>query len=554
MLLAGLLPVLALGADGGVRAVDSAPDDGSALPAPESDPPPPSDGTTSATDAGAADAPTSGAMEIESFEPASAGAMTIEGFEPVDAGLTAAPVETFTTKPSGPTARVYGWTSACAAVDTRFDSPRGAPLAENVGEARLRGVLGVDVKLTDAVRVVLEGRAQVRGATQRELDRVKGFFEPMLGDAYVDLYTPKVDLRFGNQRVALGANAALAPADALNPRDLREGFLRGELDEALLPVFALRAQGELGGFSWLAAYVPFFTPHRYFVFGQDEALLQPGLGPALDTTRLDPSVEDFVQDRVLETVRPPPFAGDVALRLSRPGRVRLGASWVWMNEKLPRVRMDPELASLLSAQAAGRATDPAAAVSVLNRFQAGETLYRGTYARQHLFSLEASALLGPGQLDVDLTYSPRQTFFNADFEPVDKAAVTWVVGFSQASDSPVTYAVSYLGMAIPDVGAREQLILLEPATAVGAARTGVFHLFVGTLGGEVWKDRLELSVRVAFEPIQRSFAFSPRVTYLGLEGLQVFFAAEISEGAAWSPLGYFDRNDKLLVGARYEFL
>ncbi len=533
VLLAGLLPALALADDGGA----------------ESDAPVADAGVGAGADAGA-----DAAMTLEAFEP-EIPAMGIDGFEPEPAATAASPapaLEPFAARPTGPTARVYGWASGSGALDTRFDSPRGAPLAENVAEARLRAVLGVDVKVTEQLRVVLEGRAQVRGATQREFDRLKGFFEPMLGDAYVDLYTSKVDLRLGNQRVALGANAALAPADALNPRDLREGFLISELDEALLPVFALRAQGELGGLSWLAAYVPFFTPHRYFVFGQDEGLLQPGLGQAFDNTRIDPSIEDFVQDRVLETTRPPPFAGDVALRVSRPGRVRLGASWVWMNEKLPRVRVDPELAALLSAQAAGRSPDAATAVSVLNRFQAGETLYRGTYARSHLFSLEASTLLGPGQLDVDVTFTPRQTFFDSDFRPVDKAAVTWVVGYSQASDSPVKFAVSYLGMAIPEVGAREQLVLLEPATAVGAPRTGVFHLFLGSVGGEVWKDRLELSVRAAFEPIQRSFALSPRVTYLAVPGLQVYFAAEIYEGAAWSPIGYFGRNDRLLVGARYE--
>ncbi|HEY0882835.1 MAG TPA: DUF1302 family protein, partial [Archangium sp.] len=271
-------------------------------------------------------------------EEADGGGMVIEGFEPfeeVDAGaiVDAGVIETFSNAPKGPTARVYGWTAAYAAVDTRFDSERGAALAENVAEGRLRAVLGVDVKLNEHVRLVLEGRAQVRGAAQREFDRAKGFFEPMLGDAYLDLYTSKVDLRVGNQRIPLGANAALAPADALNPRDLRE--TSGELEDALLPVFAIRAQGEVGKLSWLAAYVPFFTPHRLFVFGQDEGVLQPAFGRTFDNRRINPSVEDFLQDRVLETERPPPFVGDVALRVRAPvGPVKVGASWGWMNEKM----------------------------------------------------------------------------------------------------------------------------------------------------------------------------------------------------------------------------
>ncbi len=382
----------------------------------------------------------------------------------------------------------------------------------------------------------------MRGATQRDFDRVKGFFEPMLGDAYVDLYTRWVDVRIGNQRIPLGANTALAPADALNPRDLRE--TAGEPEDLLLPVFAVRAQGEVGQLSWLAAYVPFFTPHRYFVFGQDEGLAQPAFGRSLDTTRIDPSVEDFLQDRLLETQRPPPFAGDVALRVWRRGRVNLGASWVWMNEKLPRVSMDRELQRA--------ASDQAAAVSVLNRAQAGETLYQGNYARQHLFSLEGSALLGPGQLDLDVSYSPRQTFYDASFTPVSKHSVTWVASYSQASDSPVLFQVSYLGMAVPDIGADEQLMLLEPATAAGAPHTAFFHLFLGFVGVSLWDERIELGVRASFEPVQLSFSIAPRVSWQPVEGLKVFLSAELFEGRPWTPFGYFDRNDRVLAGVRYE--
>lgn len=495
-------------------------------------------------------------LALEAFAPVEMGGLdggpglAVEAFTP--AAEPGPPLDAFAPLAAGPTVRSWGWVAGAGALDTRFDSPRGAPLAENVLEGRLRAAVGLDAKLSERVRVVLEARAQVRGAAQRELDRAKGFFEPTLGDAYLDLYAPHVDVRLGHQRVPLGANVALAPADALNPRDLRESLVAGELEDALLPVFAVRAQGEVGAVGWLAVYAPFFTPHRAFVFGQDEALLQPGLGLAVDTRRVDPSVEDFVQDRVLETERPPPFLGDVALRVQRAGRVKVGASWVWMNEKLPRVRMDGELAAVLAAQAAGRPVDQAAALSVVNRLQAGEVLYRGSYARTHLFSLEASALLGPGQLDVDVTFSPRQTFVGADLSPVDKAAVTWVVGFSQASDSPLVYSVSYLGLAVPGVGAQEQLLLLEPATAVGGARTGVFHVLLGTVAWRVWQERLELSLRAAFEPIQRSFGLGPRVTWRAREGLQLYLAAEVSQGAAWSPFGYFDRNDRVLVGARYD--
>src|SRR6185295_10033921 len=96
-----------------------------------------------------------------------------------------------------------------------------------------------------------------------------------------------------------------------------------------------------------------------------------------------------------------------------------------------------------------------------------------------------------GQLDVDMTYSPRQTFYDQNFAPVDKAAVTFVASYSQASDSPFLYSISYLGMAIPDINAYEQIILLEPATSVGKPHTAFFHLFIGLVGLTVWEKRLE---------------------------------------------------------------
>lgn len=475
------------------------------------------------------------------------GVIGVEAFEAVQDP----PVEVFESEVSAPTVRVYGWAAGYTALDTRFDSVRGEALAENVFEARARAVLGVDVSLNEHLRLVVEGRAQVRGAAQRDFDRAKGFFEPMLGNAYVDLYTSKVDLRVGNQRIPLGANVALAPSDALNPRDLRDTSL--ELEDALLPVFAVRAQGEIGKVSWLAAYVPFFQPHRLFVFGQDEGLAQPAFGPSIDNRRVDPSVEDALQDRLLETRRPPPFAGDLALRVSANGRVKVGASWVWMNEKTSRVRLDPELASVLSAQAAGRKVEQAAAVSVVNRYQAGEVLYQGSYARMHLFSAEASTLVGPGQLDIDVSFTPRQTFYDATFSPVDKKALSWVASFSQASDSWLVYSLSYLGMAVFDVGAKEQLVILEPATSVGASRATFLHLFIGFLGVSVWNKRFEFSARGTFEATQQSFSLTPRVTYQGIEGLQLYLALELFEGNPWSPFGYFSRNDRVMLGARYTF-
>ena len=481
-------------------------------------------------------------------------AAVVAAFAPVDAGMIVeAEVEQFEAASSDPTVQVTGNVQGAAAVDTGWESPKGAELAENVWGLQLRARLAVDVKLSPSLRLFVEGKAWMRAGSQRDLDRSKAFFEPMLGEAFVDLYTSWVDVRVGTQRIAMGANAALAPADALNPKDFRVGLLSQDADDGVVPVFAVRARGEVGRVAWMAAYAPFFTPSRFTLFGQDEALLQPALAPALPTKRIDPTVEDVVQERLIETKRPAAFAGDVALRVVSTGRIKVGASWAWINEKLPQVTIDPELQTLLSSQATGRAVDPAVAVSVQQRLSAGTPpLFVGEYLRQHIFSAEGSMLLGPGQLDVDVSYSPRQTFFDANFAPINKSAVTWVVGYSTAEDSALIWAVSYLGMAVPGVGGTEQVLLLEPATAVGSERIAWFHLFLGNVSYTLWKERFVLELSAGFEPVQRSFTLAPRLTFQGIDKLKLWIAADFFEGSPYSPLGYFGRNDQIAVGARVE--
>ncbi len=472
----------------------------------------------------------------------------LETFEPVSA-----PLEEAAAAPAGgPTVQVSGSLQLQWGVDTGFEPQRSDGLSEHVMDARGRASLATDVKLSASLRLLVEGRALWRAGAERGLERAKAFFEPTLGEAFLDFYTSGVDFRVGQQTLAFGANAAFAPTDVLNPRDLRESLVLTEPEEVKVPVFAARALGELGPLSLTLAWVPFFVPHRYSVFGQDEALLQPGLGRGLPFG-VDASIEDALQPHLLETERPEafPYLGDVGLRAtSRLGALTLGGSWVWGSEKLPQVRLDPELEAVLSAQERGEAPDAALLLSVQERLRAGETLATGRYGRQHVFGLEASALVETAQVDVDVGFSPAQMFSDARLRPLRKAAVTWVLGVSQAEDSDFLYSVTYLGLAVPGVKAEELLVLLEPGTARGVERTAFFHLLVAEARYTLLDGEVELGLRGAFEPVQRSFALAPRVGWRLKEWLSVGLAAEVYAGKPYSPLGYFGRNDQLVGSVR----
>ncbi len=461
-------------------------------------------------------------------------------------------LEAFEEPVAGPTVQVSGSLRLLAGVDTGFESQRSDGLSEHVMDARGQASLVTDVKLSASMRLLVEGRALWRAGAEHGLERGKAFFEPTLGEAFLDFYTSRVDLRVGQQTLAFGANAAFAPTDVLNPRDMRESLVLTEPEDAKLPVFAARALGGVGPLMLTAAWVPFFTPHRYAVFGQDEALFQPGLGVSLPFT-MDPSIEDALQPRLLETERPEafPWLGDVGLRAtSEIQGVRVGGSWVWANEKLPQVRLDPELDAVLRAQGRGETPDAALLLSVQERLRAGEALVTGRYARQHLFGLEATALLGSVQLDVDVGFSPAQTFIDERLRPLRKPVATWVVGVSQAEDSDFIYSATLLGLAVPGVEAEELLVLLEPGTARGQARTAFLHLLVAEARYAPQGSDWEVGFRGAFEPVQRSFVLAPRVGWRFTEHLGVGLAAEVYAGKPYSPLGYFGRNDQIVGSLR----
>lgn len=448
-----------------------------------------------------------------------------------------------------PTALVRGDVRLVGGVDTGFEPPREDGLGEHVVDGWGRASLATDVKLSPALRLVVEGRAFWRAGAQRGLARPKSSFEPSLGEAFLDVYTRHVDVRVGQQTLAFGANAVFAPTDVLNPRDLRQGFLLPAPEEAKLPVFAARALSTVGPLTLTGVWVPFFTPNRYDVYGQDQALLQPPLGVEVPLTG-DASVEDWLQPHLLETERPG-LPGDVGLRVTGELKgVKLGGSWVWAHEKLPQVTFDPELDALLRAQERGEPVDTALLLSLQERLRAGEALYTGRYARHHVMALEASRLVGPVQLDVDVGFSPKRTFYGDRLRPLRKPAVMAVMGVSQAEASDLVYSVAYTGLAVPGVGAQELLLLLEPGTARGTERTTFFHLLVGDVEYTLLGGSLEVGLRAAFEPLQRSFLLAPRVGWRVTEHVRVGLSAEVYAGPRYSAFGYYDRNDQLLGTVR----
>jgi hypothetical protein len=231
------------------------------------------------------------------------------------------------------------------------------------------------------------------------------------------------------------------------------------------------------------------------------------------------------------------------------GALTLGGSWSWTVEKLPQVTLDPELARVLADRAAGQQPSGAALVSLQQRFEDGQQLWTGRHVRNHVFAGEASALVGSAQLDVDVGFSPAQTFVDDRFRPVRKAAWTAVVGLGQADpDSDLLYAVSWMGVAVPGVASDELLLVLEPGTARGRARWAWDMGVLGTVAYRALDKRLEVGVRAALE--LRGVGISPRISWQASDRVTLLLAAEIYDGRSWSLFGLLGRNDQVIAGVQ----
>ena len=123
-----------------------------------------------------------------------------------------------------------------------------------------------------------------------------------INEAYVDIYTGKVDFRLGVQKFAWGRLDEISPTDILNTEDLTEGGTNDEIERKIgvpamkMDVYSDLANVELG---WIPVYVPYRLPQP------DERWFPNVLKPpdVIKTNTLDIPVNTSYQDIDLPPVR-----------------------------------------------------------------------------------------------------------------------------------------------------------------------------------------------------------------------------------------------------------
>jgi len=367
-------------------------------------------------------------------------------------------------------------------------------------------------------------------------ESVRGVIEPQLYEAYVGLFSPRLDVRIGQQRLAWGNADFLSPNDVMNARDLRDPFL-SEDELRHIPTLMLRADWDLGFATLQGVVEPGYTPDRYDVYGSNWAIVQPdaprwarGLSNLAGRT-LDPSLQEPAQ-RFLQATRYPKndFTAPV-----------LGARLFWSVAGLdvnyyyqygfdgPLVEMDPSFAASLAGvdwSSAGLAD----LQPWLAAIDAGKPPLSVSFIRRHHVGVDVAKTVGPVALRLDAAYQTKRVFLRRD-----------VTGFV----SPTLQCVL---SAEYQTGDKDKLALLELAYThlVDASATRLLIYDQDTLG-LVADVRWPLLGILGFE-LRGLLGIRPRNAIVQPELNLKFQPWTISLGALWlggeeDSLGhYFRRN------------
>ncbi|HKK10632.1 MAG TPA: DUF1302 family protein [Bacteroidales bacterium] len=108
-----------------------------------------------------------------------------------------------------------------------------------------------------------------------------------LREAYIDLYTDKMDIRLGKQQIIWGKADGVFITDVVSPKDMRE-FLLPDFDEIRQGITAAKIDYFSGNNTFELVWAPVFVPTHY---PEKESIWFPGSYP--ENYRIDESQKDI---------------------------------------------------------------------------------------------------------------------------------------------------------------------------------------------------------------------------------------------------------------------
>jgi hypothetical protein len=378
------------------------------------------------------------------------------------------------------------------AIDGSFDDRR-----EDVAEWWNVGRLKLDHRSGEALRLFAEAR--VRGGVVGRHTRPDDTFwvanaknkrwtgEVELREGYASLIAGPFEITAGQRLYVWGKNELLAPADVVNPVDLRYDPLAifASPRDGKVPVFTVDAAYASGDSALRLVVLPFFTPNQARLWGRDFAFAPPGSEREEQiraVASIHPSVEDALQDAMLASELPEesPLGASAALRATTKLAGWDTAATVYYGwDRTPRVRIDQDLQILLAngQRILGNpqvlATDPGlrdASVSVQQKAAVGQELVTWRFNRMWRLALETEGVVGDLVVRADLGWSPRQIFYDSTLRARGRPTSSGALGAEWTSGSEWLVSAAAIGMAVFEAPSDATLLGLESDDADATAR------------------------------------------------------------------------------------
>jgi hypothetical protein len=356
-----------------------------------------------------------------------------------------------------PTLRFGGKLRLETAFDTAHDQD-----GEDIFQTDERLDLELAGQLTPTLSALVSGRMAHQARTPHwGFDGARYAYEPELREAWASAHLGATVLTVGNQIIRWGATDANSPNDVINPADYRDG-IGVQFETPLIPVLAARATHSIlvgsGTVSIEGVYVPFFEPHRTWLFGSDWAPVgaQPQFAPLIDLVqRFVPRASQEDVQALLLSPDPPdesPRNGSGGARIGWSGGgldLHLNAFYGW--DRIPSLTIDPDFVQFLVAF---QDNDLAKLAGLFPTMQAkiasGDLPFTSHYSRQLVLGGDAVYVLGDFAFKADVAYSPERTLYTDAFEPRRVAAVSWAGGVDYMPGSSFQITCEVFGLRTLD--------------------------------------------------------------------------------------------------------
>ncbi|HEY6561950.1 MAG TPA: DUF1302 family protein, partial [Polyangiaceae bacterium] len=378
---------------------------------------------------------------------------------------------------------------------------------------------------------------------------VRGSLEPRLQELYVGFFTPDVDIRVGQQRVAWGRADTQSPNDILNAYDMRDP-LTPETDLAHIPTPLIRVDWYFGDVSLQGIVAPVFVPDVLDVYGSNWALLQPDAPRELRgffrlmSSMVDTSQHDAFNRLIQHTEQPDPAAENVSAggKLAATlGSVDVDVYYFYGFDSTPLLKLDSALIEQLKD--VNFATATVANFDVLfTSFQLGYPLLTIEYVRRHHVGFDAATVLGPLGLRLDAAYDTARVFFRRDLSGIASRTLQTVASIEyQTGDLRRVFLIEGSVLQLLDVESEDLLLVEETSiTAAALVRFPVLTSF-------------DVELRAMLGVLPRSVLLRPQLGHRFSESFSVYAGGVWLSGANWSLGEYFGRNVEGYLAAKYAF-